>query len=330
MPGFLRGEKPRKKYSPPVYVTVHTCSPEPQGRAARSTKDPLLGGGGGLTSDRITTEFTPTSFPFTGSNSAPPSTGPTSLPPTLSSFTSTHHTLSSPSTSSGHSQIKPRSPLLPSPSEPTYSSFSDGGNVTSTSPPTGSSEATAQVNTVKSAADEYEEIFQADDLGMTDDGRRTSMKTTTDESQVTGNTTTGFLRWTETTMPPNTTGVNGAADTANTTTRGQRHSSTRRHVRVEEQTSSYKQVFTLTYWMFYPYNRGKNLCTINLGLFLGRFFKPRVQGQCHAEELTMGNHVGDWEHVSINFKVSKFGVTLYNRCTRESSSFYRPDTLSKS
>lgn len=319
LPGFLRGEKPRKKYSPPVYVTVHTCSPEPLGRAARSTKNPLLGDGGGLTSDRVAAEgvireSSPTSFPFTGSTSASPFTSPSSLPPTLSSFTATQdHALPSTFSLFAYSQTRPTRPLFPSTSEPTdHSSFSEDGNVTSTSPPIGYSEDMAPINNVNSKTDEYEGIFQEDGLGMTetDEGKSTPRKTTvtpgaTDESQATGNTTTGFLRSPETTMHPNTAEVNGEDDPTNTTTRGQRHSSTRRHVRLGDQISSYKQVFTLTYWMFYPYNRGKDVCTVNLGLFLGRFFKPRVQGQCHGEDLTMGNHVGDWEHVSINFKGSR-------------------------
>ncbi|XP_042232038.1 uncharacterized protein LOC121872958 isoform X2 [Homarus americanus] len=66
----------------------------------------------------------------------------------------------------------------------------------------------------------------------------------------------------------------------------------------------YEQQFTVTYWMFYPFNNGKDICTANLGYFLGRILKPTINGVCHGEEITMGNHVGDWEHVSIQFKGS--------------------------
>jgi hypothetical protein len=43
------------------------------------------------------------------------------------------------------------------------------------------------------------------------------------------------------------------------------------------------------YWMFYPYNNGKRVC---IGAFL-----PYVG--CVGGYSTFGNHVGDWEHVTI-------------------------------
>lgn len=77
----------------------------------------------------------------------------------------------------------------------------------------------------------------------------------------------------------------------------------------EYQSIQDENIFTVTYWMFYPYNRGKPVCSINLGFFLGRMVKPRDKmGKCHGEEVTMGDHVGDWEHVSIQFKVSLGGI----------------------
>jgi hypothetical protein len=64
------------------------------------------------------------------------------------------------------------------------------------------------------------------------------------------------------------------------------------------------------YWMFYPYNAGKRVC-------IGEFFDnycplyctwpfsgsccvPRIDG-CVGDYSTFGNHVGDWEHVTIRF-----------------------------
>lgn len=73
------------------------------------------------------------------------------------------------------------------------------------------------------------------------------------------------------------------------------------------------QVFTVTYWMFYPYNYGKDVCTINLGYYLGRMYKPAVNGTCFGEEVAMGKHVGDWEHVSIQFRVC-FVLISYSIC----------------
>lgn len=79
--------------------------------------------------------------------------------------------------------------------------------------------------------------------------------------------------------------------------------STQRPVRTRKrEVNEESQVFTVTYWMFYPYNYGKDVCTINLGYYLGRMYKPPVNGTCFGEEVGMGKHVGDWEHVSIQFR----------------------------
>jgi len=45
------------------------------------------------------------------------------------------------------------------------------------------------------------------------------------------------------------------------------------------------------YWAFYPYNQGKRVC-------LGASIKGRCIGKCRW----FGNHVGDWEHVTIRLK----------------------------
>jgi len=63
--------------------------------------------------------------------------------------------------------------------------------------------------------------------------------------------------------------------------------------------------FTVTYWSFFPYNRGKNVCTSNMWL-VGRVAKPLFKGRCLGQNIVMGNHVGDWEHVSIFFEVNIF------------------------
>ena len=63
-----------------------------------------------------------------------------------------------------------------------------------------------------------------------------------------------------------------------------------------------EQSFTVTYWMFYPYNKGKKVCSGNLWP-IGRIPKLLVNGTCLWEEITIGNHIGDWEHMSLFFKV---------------------------
>ena len=80
----------------------------------------------------------------------------------------------------------------------------------------------------------------------------------------------------------------------------QSSSTAEHHSRVQETTG---HDFTITYWFFFPYNRGKAVCTSNIWL-LGRIAKPLFQGGCLGQNIVMGNHVGDWEHVSIFFQVS--------------------------
>ena len=45
----------------------------------------------------------------------------------------------------------------------------------------------------------------------------------------------------------------------------------------------------ITYWTFYPYNRGKRVC---IGMFINNI-------GCAGGYSTFGNHVGDWERVRV-------------------------------
>ncbi|XP_013410003.1 putative vacuolar protein sorting-associated protein TDA6 [Lingula anatina] len=70
-------------------------------------------------------------------------------------------------------------------------------------------------------------------------------------------------------------------------------------------------VVEITYWFFFPYNRGKRAC---VGLYFdnvcpcvkawGHCLCPRLNG-CAGGYSTFGNHVGDWEHVKIKFNNNK-------------------------
>lgn len=72
----------------------------------------------------------------------------------------------------------------------------------------------------------------------------------------------------------------------------------------EEGESLRGDIFTITYWFFYPFKRGKRVCTSNIPL-LGWILFPRFDGRCLAREVVMEDHVGDWEHLSINFQVDE-------------------------
>lgn len=61
--------------------------------------------------------------------------------------------------------------------------------------------------------------------------------------------------------------------------------------------------FHVTYWMFYPFSQGKTMCTLNLGP-LGPIPIPLIPifNICLGTRKEFGSHVGDWEHISLNFK----------------------------
>ena len=50
-------------------------------------------------------------------------------------------------------------------------------------------------------------------------------------------------------------------------------------------------VTDIIYWMFYPYNNGKRVC---IGVYVSRI-------GCLGGYSTFGNHVGDWENVTLRF-----------------------------
>ncbi|KAG5892843.1 hypothetical protein JTB14_032436 [Gonioctena quinquepunctata] len=63
--------------------------------------------------------------------------------------------------------------------------------------------------------------------------------------------------------------------------------------------------FHVSYWAFFPYNQGKDMC------FLGIVPTVRIFNTCLGRMKTMGNHVGDWEHMSLSFAGKKVPDKMY-------------------
>lgn len=70
--------------------------------------------------------------------------------------------------------------------------------------------------------------------------------------------------------------------------------------------------FHVTYWMFYPFSEGKAVCVLDLGFF-GSWPIPTVGGICLGMFKEYGNHVGDWEHMSLYFKVDEYSLNIKNK-----------------
>lgn len=63
--------------------------------------------------------------------------------------------------------------------------------------------------------------------------------------------------------------------------------------------------FHVTYWFFYPYNKGKEVCLI------GKVPTPLVFNTCLGRRKVFGSHVGDWEHMSLSFSGNAFPQEMY-------------------
>ncbi|XP_045467328.1 vacuolar protein sorting-associated protein 62 isoform X1 [Harmonia axyridis] len=74
--------------------------------------------------------------------------------------------------------------------------------------------------------------------------------------------------------------------------------------------------FFVSYWFFYPYNLGKEIC------FLGRVPTPSVFSACFGRKVYMGDHVGDWEHVTLSFRGEKHPDSIFVS-THEFGAYYK-------
>lgn len=63
--------------------------------------------------------------------------------------------------------------------------------------------------------------------------------------------------------------------------------------------------FHVVFWIFYPYNEGKEVC------LLGKVPTPLLFSSCIGQRKIIGNHVGDWEHISLSFSGKPYPDKLY-------------------
>lgn len=78
--------------------------------------------------------------------------------------------------------------------------------------------------------------------------------------------------------------------------------------------------FHVAYWIFYPYNEGKEVC------FIGKVPTPLIFNRCFGKMKTMGNHVGDWEHVSLSFAGKPYPSHLY-LSVHDAGVYYKYDPM---
>ncbi|XP_063881478.1 uncharacterized protein LOC135111735 isoform X1 [Scylla paramamosain] len=319
LPGFLHGQKPQKKYSPPVYVTIHTCPSLSSSRAVRNTLN-------SLTNDKFISLNTYNNIPddvttmsISQADHRPTfSVTNTTMQQNISSL-STDSTYLLPNIFSQINQTQPRkihssvstlearNSQYVSYEENTTTSFSvciSNGTLCHKST---SREKTHTNMTKIQTADDSSNLDTRNIRFIDNILLNTTVTPYMNESQFTQKYFTKFLNSSE---PQNNTQVDDTNDLRNNTkltSIRQYRNNEEQHPRApsnKDRLLPSEQQYTVTYWMFYPYNRGKNICTINLGFF-GQMFKVKVNGVCYGEEITLGNHVGDWEHVSIKFKGSK-------------------------
>ncbi|KAF5301017.1 hypothetical protein FQR65_LT09000 [Abscondita terminalis] len=80
--------------------------------------------------------------------------------------------------------------------------------------------------------------------------------------------------------------------------------------------------FHVVYWVFYPYNEGKEICLI------GKVPTPILFGSCLGHRKVLGNHVGDWEHVSLSFTGNIYPNKLYIS-VHDAGAYYKYDPSSR-
>ncbi|KAI5707036.1 hypothetical protein M8J76_009597 [Diaphorina citri] len=83
--------------------------------------------------------------------------------------------------------------------------------------------------------------------------------------------------------------------------------------------------FHVTYWFFFPFSQGKDLCTLDMGL-LGPWPLPLVNNHCYGTYKDFGSHVGDWEHMSLLFQGGDTPSSMYVSA-HDAGAFYKFNKL---
>uniref|UniRef100_A0A1B0CV26 Vacuolar protein sorting-associated protein 62 n=1 Tax=Lutzomyia longipalpis TaxID=7200 RepID=A0A1B0CV26_LUTLO len=94
--------------------------------------------------------------------------------------------------------------------------------------------------------------------------------------------------------------------------------------KIKDKEVTYPHLF-VTYWMFYPYNQGKTICSISLGPF-GHLPIPLFFGMCFGTRRDFGSHVGDWEHMSLYFRGRREPDEMYVSA-HDAGAYYEYDRL---
>ncbi|XP_054257685.1 uncharacterized protein LOC128982752 [Macrosteles quadrilineatus] len=83
--------------------------------------------------------------------------------------------------------------------------------------------------------------------------------------------------------------------------------------------------FIITYWFFYPFNEGKEICTVGNQTPIP---VPQIFNRCLGKLRFYGTHVGDWERVSLIIKNGR--PTLLFLSVHESGVYYIYDETRES
>ncbi|XP_017774699.1 PREDICTED: uncharacterized protein LOC108561302 [Nicrophorus vespilloides] len=80
--------------------------------------------------------------------------------------------------------------------------------------------------------------------------------------------------------------------------------------------------FHVTYWLFYPYNEGKEVC------YMGKIPAPIIFNTCFGRRKLYGDHVGDFEHLSLYFRGKPYPDEIF-LSVHDSGVYYKYNPVKK-